>query len=121
MSLNMKNKKVKKESIIKGLQTKRERYPNGIPISQNERQRRSSKMKNNKISAKPIFQIDKNGEIIKKWDCISDASRELRINNGSIVSCAKLRRKTAGGYIWRYLNENKGEYIVSDKLLGGLE
>ena len=119
MSKNMKNKKVKKESIIKGLKTKKERFPDGIPISEEERQRRSIKMKNNKISAKPILQINKNGNLIKKWNCISDASRELNINNGSIVSCAKFRRKTAGGFIWRYENENKGEYIASDMLLGG--
>lgn len=102
MSKARKGKKIKKESIKKALKTKKEKYPNGIPISNEERIRRSQKMKNNKLSAKIINQYDIDNNFIKKWECISDASRELNINDGSIVSCAKGRRKTAGGYIWKY-------------------
>lgn len=114
MSLSMKNRKIKRESIFKALETKRKKYPNGIIISFEERKRRSDKMKNNKISAKGIIQLDREGNFIKEWFCISDASRELKINNGSIVSCAKGRRKSAGGYIWKYRNE----YMVSDAIFG---
>ena len=56
-------------------------------------------MKNNKLSAKPIIQYDLNMNKIKKWDYIRLAANILKINETSIVNCAKKRRKTAGGYI----------------------
>ena len=54
-----------------------------------------------KIS-KPIIQFSKDGEFIKKWDCITDVLRELGINQGNICKCCKGERKTAGGYKWLY-------------------
>ena len=51
---------------------------------------------------KPILQYSKNNELIKVWDCIRQAGREIGIPNQSIVRCAKGKRKSAGGYIWRY-------------------
>jgi hypothetical protein len=50
----------------------------------------------------PIYQYEKSGQLIKKWDAIKDASRGLSISDADIVKCAKFRRKTAGGYVWRY-------------------
>lgn len=52
--------------------------------------------------ARKIYQYGKDGVFIKEWSCISDASRELAINNANITMCAKGERKCAGGYIWRY-------------------
>lgn len=56
--------------------------------------------------AKAVNQYNKNGVLIKKWDCISDASRELKIDNGRITKCCKKEKycHTAGGYIWEYVN-----------------
>lgn len=53
---------------------------------------------------KPIYQI-KDNHIIKKWDSSQSASEVLHISRGNIVSCCRGKRKTAGGYIWRYCNE----------------
>lgn len=52
--------------------------------------------------ARKIYQYGKDGTFIKEWSCISDASRELKINNSNISMCAKEIRKHAGGYVWRY-------------------
>lgn len=58
---------------------------------------------NNPISKK-VLQINKiTGEIIKQWDCIKEAKEELKINT-NISSVCKGKRKTAGGFIWRYAN-----------------
>lgn len=53
--------------------------------------------------AKAIEQIDKiSGVIIKRFDSIVEASRELNISDSHISSCCKGRLKQAYGYKWRY-------------------
>jgi hypothetical protein len=51
-----------------------------------------------------ILQLDLNGNFIKSWDSIIEASRELKIRNTCISSAASptSRKKTSGGYIWKY-------------------
>jgi hypothetical protein len=50
--------------------------------------------------ARPIFQCNKEGKVIKEWSCVKRASEELKISH--IDACARGVRKTAGGYIWKY-------------------
>ena len=52
-----------------------------------------------------IIQCDINGDFIKRWHGINKASRELKINHSNIISCCQGKRKTAGGYIWRYADD----------------
>ena len=52
-----------------------------------------------------INQYTLGGCFIKKWHGINKASRELKINHANIISCCQGKRKSAGGYIWRYYNE----------------
>lgn len=52
--------------------------------------------------AKAVYQIDKNTDvIIKKWACIKEASKTLGIS--AISACCKGKRKSAGGFKWRYV------------------
>lgn len=56
---------------------------------------------------KKVVQCDMNGNPIKTWGRIADASRELGIDAGTITKVCKDKYpqyKTAGGYIWRYDN-----------------
>ncbi len=62
--------------------------------------------RNYKNNGKKIKQYSKNGNLIKTWDSIIDASKELNISNTSISNCLKGRCKTACGYRWKYA-ENK--------------
>ena len=39
------------------------------------------------------------------WNCIKDVEDELKINSSSIVKCCKGKRKTAGGFVWKYVEE----------------
>ena len=56
-----------------------------------------------KANNKPIVQIDKvTGETIKRWASMSDAERELGINQSSISLCCTGKLKSAGGYRWRF-------------------
>lgn len=52
--------------------------------------------------SKSVFQFSKDGEFIKKWNCISDIQREIGINVANISKCCYGRAKTAGGYKWSF-------------------
>lgn len=54
--------------------------------------------------SKPIIQYDKEGNFIKEWDCANDVERVLGISNKHIGSVCLGKRKSCGGYIWRYKN-----------------
>ena len=41
-------------------------------------------------------------EIIKIYNSIIEASKELKINRTGISKCCRGRLKTSGGYIWKY-------------------
>ena len=52
---------------------------------------------------KKIIQINKDTkEIIKIYNSIIEASKELKISRSSISKCCKGKYKTCGGYIWKY-------------------
>lgn len=52
-------------------------------------------------NSKRICQIGLDGKLIKIWDCASDASKELNIDQTSIsMVCKGDKRKTAGGFVW---------------------
>ena len=55
---------------------------------------------------KRVAQYTKDGELIKIWDCMMDAERILGIGASHISSCCKGKRKSAGGFVWKYVNEN---------------
>ncbi len=55
-------------------------------------------------ASKPVLQYDLKGNLVKKWDCYSDASRYHHISVSAICNCCANRIKSAGGFIWRYYN-----------------
>ena len=57
-------------------------------------------------NAKAVYQIHKaTGIIIRKWKCIREAARVLGIAYQNISACSKGKLKSAGGFIWRYVDE----------------
>jgi rubrerythrin len=58
--------------------------------------------KNNHYLARKIYQYSLDGVFIGEWNSLSAASRELKINDSNISMCAKGKRKSAGGFIWKY-------------------
>ena len=52
--------------------------------------------------AKPIIQYSLNGKKLAEFDSLSDASNQLNIKIGNISSTLNGKRKTAGGYKWKY-------------------
>ena len=60
---------------------------------------------NNLLECRPVNQYDLKGNLIKKWKGSKYAMVELGIWNANIVNCCKGKRKSAGGYIWKYAKE----------------
>lgn len=62
-----------------------------------------------------IVQFDNQLCFIKKWDSISDASKELKLKYSAIMSCCKNKsNKSSTGFIWRYIED------VDDTILKGV-
>ena len=56
----------------------------------------------NQQSKTPIIQYDLKENFIKEWDSQQRASKELGINQPDIWRVLNGKRKTAGGFIWKY-------------------
>ena len=52
---------------------------------------------------KPVFQYTKNGQFIAKFNSIREASRVTEISQANISECSQGKRKSAGGYIWQFI------------------
>ena len=52
---------------------------------------------------KQVLQFTLEGELIKKYDTAREAARKTGIDYGNISHCCNGRHKTAGGFIWKYL------------------
>jgi len=50
-----------------------------------------------------IVQLSLDDKVIKIWESIKEAQEMLKI--GNISSCCRNKRKTTGGYKWKYLDE----------------
>lgn len=65
------------------------------------------KTEGNNPRAIAIEQYDKFGNFIKNWSCAKEAANSLNIDSSGITKCCKGKYKTAGGYIWKYTNNDK--------------
>lgn len=69
---------------------------------------------NNRYSkARKVVQLDKNYNLIKVWECMSDAYRELGINVSNISNCCINKKYKTGNCYWRYFEEYQEEMIKS--------
>ena len=56
---------------------------------------------------KRVAQYNLNGSFIAVYDGVRVASRQTKIDNGAISKCCQGLRSSAGGYIWKYEEEDK--------------
>ena len=86
----------------------------GIACSEEAKQKISETLKGKYMGeespkAKGVVQYDLDGNLIRIWECIAQATRECNITKTGITSCCKGKQKTAGGFKWRYKNEYEKE------------
>lgn len=88
---------------VTGSENQKHSYENGL---------QKKKFRGENQYAKPIYQIDNNNNILKKWSSIIDASlfykpKDTKINTaiGNIWKSLNGIQKTAYGFIWRYADD----------------
>ena len=59
----------------------------------------------NNWRAQAVRQYDLNGKFMKEYETITQAYVETGINFSKISAVARGKRKTAGGYIWKFVND----------------
>ena len=55
---------------------------------------------------KKVFQYTKDGKFVKEFYSTQEAKRCTGINQGNIWACCTGRYKSAGGYIWKFKNND---------------
>ena len=56
---------------------------------------------------KPILQFDLEGNFIREWESITQASKELNNSLNNISQCCLGRSRTSKGYIFRFKDDKK--------------
>ena len=60
-----------------------------------------------KTQAKKVHQCDKEGNLIKTFESITEASKETGINTGSITKACKSKQAPTGNFIWKFDDESR--------------
>lgn len=55
---------------------------------------------------KIVLQYDKSGKLVKEWVGLSIIQEEIGVNKSNIANCCRGVVKSAGGFIWKYKNQN---------------
>lgn len=63
---------------------------------------RKAIIKINERKRKPVYQYDKNNNLINEYISVTEASKKTNILRTAIDNCVNKRSNTAGGYIWKY-------------------
>ena len=60
-----------------------------------------------KALSKPVGQYTRDGELVKVWKSTREVERQLGFSSGNICNVANGKKKTAYGYVWKYIEEGK--------------
>lgn len=63
----------------------------------------TAKERSAKNRSKSVGQYTRDGELIKIWPSVMEAKRETGFSQGNISQVANGKRKTACGFIWKYI------------------
>lgn len=69
---------------------------------ESQRKITKEKLQNRKDLSKPMIQLTKDMRFVKEYPSVMEAERQTGIDNSNISYCCIGKRKSAGGYIWRY-------------------
>lgn len=75
-------------------------YNNTYGIQSKEGRRKTSKFRMKKVN-----QYNLKGELLMTFDGIRIAEEKTGVDNRNICACCKGKIRTAGGYVWRYVDD----------------
>ena len=75
-------------------------YPN-----EESRKKMSKSHKGIKNHCVPVYQFDRNSNLVASYPSAKEASSVTGVNYKSIINCCSGVTKQAGGYIWRHKNQ----------------
>ena len=60
-----------------------------------------------KAQSKSVGQYTRDGKLIKVWQSTNEVERQLGFNHSALSRAARGKQKTAYGYWWKYIDEEK--------------
>ena len=85
--------------LMKAMETRRKSNPNNECFKQTTKTR---SLKGCVNAEKKIAQYTLDGELIGVYDSIAQAATLTKCSKGCICECAKRKKETHKGYIWKY-------------------
>ncbi len=55
---------------------------------------------------KGVIQMDMDGKLLKVYESIASASRQVGVHKGNIAHCCRGEHASCGGYKWKYAEKN---------------
>ena len=95
-------KEIDKQRAIENKQKEIDEKKQLRELKKLEAEKKSSECKK---SGRAIIQMDDNGTILKEYETIALALKETGVNSKSIRDAAKGVQKHAGGFCWKYKDE----------------
>tara|TARA_R110000868_G_scaffold1729_5_gene13944 strand:+ start:39977 stop:40666 length:690 start_codon:yes stop_codon:yes gene_type:complete len=87
-----------------GIKFSKETLKKMSDVKKDKKQSKESIEKSAKNRQKSIVQYSLSGNFIKTWESIGEAAKTLCINRAYIGQVCKEKGDSAGGFIWKYLN-----------------
>ena len=63
----------------------------------------------------PVLRLSLNGELVKKYDCVFDAAKDIGKSTSNIHRCANGGSKTAYGHVWKWVEDSGEPFFTCDK------
>lgn len=81
------------------------KIPEDVLLKTNEARPRGT----NHFKSRCVVQLNKDGSFVREWGYIQLASKTLNISGSHISSCCNNKRRSAGGFVWKYKEDWESE------------
>lgn len=82
-----------------------------IKLAVETRKRNNLLFNRRPANIKKVYQYDIDGNFIKEWKTLSDAANFYNCNISSLSACCRNKAKTAKGFQWSYIKENRTKIV----------